>query len=210
MTATLVLAAGFAPAGGARADFGIRPDPGDPALPDFRAGAYDSAGSAETQAGSHPYELSTEFFFNTRDDGNGSQAPDGNVKDITVDLPQGVIGNPQAVPTCAESEFNRPGATLPPPFGANRATFCPVDSQVGVAYLRLYNASEFEWQTPVYNVEPHDDEVAAFAFNVLVVGVRLRASIDPRGGYHVRVVLGQYERGERSQCREIVAVGRSR
>ena len=57
----------------------------------FTASVFESNGTtAVTHAGAHPYEGVTEFQFNTF-----AGMPDGNVKDIRVDLPPGLISNPQ-------------------------------------------------------------------------------------------------------------------
>src|SRR6476469_9491509 len=74
----LVALAVLAPA--ARADFGI---------------ASFSTTVTDTQAGGHP-DLSTLVSFNLAGDGS----PDGRFKDLTVSLPPGFLGNPQAVPEC--------------------------------------------------------------------------------------------------------------
>ncbi len=57
--------------------------------------------------------MSTSFKFTTDQMGN----PVEQAKDVTVDLPSGVIGNPQAIPKCTDADFQN--------FN------CPADSQVG-------------------------------------------------------------------------------
>ena len=47
---------------------------------------------------SHPYALSTSFGFNTVPGSSGHPIPDGDVKDIEVGLPEGLVGNPAATP----------------------------------------------------------------------------------------------------------------
>src|SRR3954464_13618801 len=74
----------------------------------------DKAGDLETQAGATPFTGVTDFSFNT----NGL-TPDGNVKDIRVDLPPGLISNPQATPKCTEAQFPN----------------CPKETQVGTEQL---------------------------------------------------------------------------
>ena len=79
---TLLIAA--APA---RAAFGIQ---------DFAAEVRKADNTTlETQAGAHPFVGVTSFTFNSTASG-----PDGHVKDIRVDLPPGLISNPQATPHC--------------------------------------------------------------------------------------------------------------
>ena len=59
----------------------------------------DSSGDRSSQAGAHP-NLVTEFNLNTAIDQDGFTVADGNVKDVIVDLPPGLVGNPLAVPAC--------------------------------------------------------------------------------------------------------------
>src|SRR3954468_3679692 len=91
VTATLMLAVA-APA--AHAAFGIS---------SFSATVLKSdLTTPETQAGAHPYVGITQFTFNTVP---LLGTPDGNVKDIRVDLPPGLISNPEATPKCSATDF---------------------------------------------------------------------------------------------------------
>jgi hypothetical protein len=69
--------------------------------------------ASSSQAGAHA-DVSTTFMLNQDSLGN----PIDQVKDITAELPPGLVGNPQAAPKCSHVEFEQ--------FN------CPVDSQVGV------------------------------------------------------------------------------
>src|SRR3954452_17778460 len=68
----------------------------------------------ETQAGAHPFVGVTSFTFNSTATG-----PDGHVKDVRVDLPPGLISNPQATPRCTAAQFPN----------------CPKETQVGTEQL---------------------------------------------------------------------------
>ena len=95
-----ILAAGLlalAPAA-ANADFGI---------------SSFSASSSSGQAGAHA-DVTTSFTLNTDDLGN----PVDQLKDVSLDLPPGVIGNPQAAPMCSHKDFQN--------FN------CPADAQIGI------------------------------------------------------------------------------
>src|SRR5689334_20188697 len=80
----------------------------------FTAAVKDKDGNLVTQAGAHPYVGVTSFTFNSTPSG-----PDGNVKDIRVDLPPGLISNPQATPRCTNAQFPN----------------CPRETQVGTEQL---------------------------------------------------------------------------
>jgi hypothetical protein len=162
-------------AGTARADFGIQPDPANPALPDFHADALQSDGvTPYTQAGGHPFELVTSFNFTSTDGIN----PDGHVKDIVVDLPAGFVGNPTVVPTCKYTDLR------------NNAN-CPIQSQIGVLALNVDSGFGFDSPavTPVFNMVPSPGDVATFGFNISNVLTSIHIGIRSDGDYGVRATL---------------------
>jgi uncharacterized repeat protein (TIGR01451 family) len=65
-------------------------------------------GSIDVQAGSHPYQLSVGMALNQvapGEAGDPLRIPAGGEKDISGELPQGVVVNPEAAPKCTEAEF---------------------------------------------------------------------------------------------------------
>jgi hypothetical protein len=174
--AVTVLSVGAA---SAQADFSLVPN-------SFVADAYKADGvTPETQAGAAPYQTSVEFGFNTLPGLNqiwGTLDPDGDVKDIEVNLPAGLIGDPQAVPRCPRTAFVQP-APVP----------CPLATQVGVLHARLSAASggsTFDDATfPVFNVVPRGDDVADFAFSLLGATVHIVANVRSDGDFGVQASL---------------------
>ena len=103
------------------------------------------------QAGAHP-DVTAAFYFNR----NGPN-PDGNVKNIVVKLPPGVVGNPEALDKCAAV-----AAQATPPD-------CPAASQAGMTTLAWglnagsFVGEAFNFQTrPVYAIEARDTVTAEF------------------------------------------------
>src|SRR6185312_5872826 len=94
--ALLACAAAGAGASPARAAFGIT-------SADVYYGEAD--GSPARQAGSHPYEVTSDFRLSTFIDAEGKERPDGGLKDLQVDLPPGIVGIPEATPRCAGADF---------------------------------------------------------------------------------------------------------
>src|SRR4029078_4711998 len=74
-------------------------------LKDFTAEVRDQNGDPYTQAGGHPFEAFTDINFNQHDQ-NGQPVPDESVKTSQVDLPAGLVGNPQNVPQCTREQIN--------------------------------------------------------------------------------------------------------
>jgi hypothetical protein len=113
-----------------------------------------SVSSASSVAGAHA-DLTTDLSFSTRSPSPGREFSDGNLRDLTVDLPPGLVGDPEAVPQCAQTDFV---------LGK-----CPPAAQAGVAAIRL-SLFGFVLPTtvPVFNMEPRsEEETAEIAFSVL-------------------------------------------
>ncbi len=76
------------------AAFGIQPG-------SILAEFVDADGGPETQAGSHPYNLSLSFALATKLNNEGRYRAAEDVRDVAVELPPGVAGNELAVEQCA-------------------------------------------------------------------------------------------------------------
>ncbi len=107
-----------------------------------------------TQAGGHPGALTTKFEFETEEVYNEFleeyfPSPTRDAKDVDVDLPPGLLGNPTAVPRC------------PLKVALGRGKPCPAVTQVGVAVLHIYGGEGLEG--PIVNVTPEAGQSAEFA-----------------------------------------------
>ena len=76
----------------AQADFGIK---------SLSVTAINEDGSIDTQAGSHPYEYTVSFEVNQ----DAEEKVEGKLARLIVDLPAGLVGNPQALPHCSRADF---------------------------------------------------------------------------------------------------------
>jgi len=142
-------------------------------LESFTAEVRDQNGDPFTQAGGHPFEAFTDIDFFTHDE-NGQEVPDESARTIQVDLPAGLVGNPQSVPQCTRDE-------LTTGFGGG----CPQNTQVGVTTLRT--GLGLNVVAPVYNLEPPDGMPAQFGFIALIPPVYINASVRPDGGLRVTI-----------------------
>ena len=129
-----------------------------PNRPCWVAGIYggDYTGTSDTdyytQTGGHPYVGVTDFTV-----ANTSGVPNDSVSNVRVDIPPGLISNPQAVPKCTSAEFPS----------------CPSSTQLGVVQLELYTAGSDQWfGASVYNMVPPAGKVSDYAFNIPVANVR--------------------------------------
>jgi hypothetical protein len=149
--------------------------PAAPGIQVFDASASNQDGSPATQAGGHPYQLTTSFSVNTVVDSHGVILPaGGDIKDIQVDLPAGFIGDPTATSKCTEEQLTfETGA-------------CPPSSQVGVVTLVVpLQESMKTFPAPVYNMVPPPGVPAQFAFTIVTDPVHINASVRSDGDYGV-------------------------
>jgi hypothetical protein len=135
-------------------------------------------GTVDTQAGSHPFAMSTSFALGTRLDAFGEEVPDGDVRDITVKLPPGVVGSAIAVPRCSQELFTRAREDR----DYNKAS-CPEATAVGVAAVAL-PAIRY---VSVYSLVPPPGVPAEFGFNITGVPVVLVPSIRTGEDYGLTV-----------------------
>jgi hypothetical protein len=109
-------------------------------------------GTLDTQAGSHPYEATFSFDLANALQKNGLLLPaGGEPRDIEVDLPPGLIGDPTAVPQCTRSQLLE--------------NTCPQTSMVGVSKATLTGGLPPELGFPVFNMVPPPGAPAELGFN---------------------------------------------
>ena len=141
----------------------------------FQASVTDASRSTPyTQAGGHPYQFTTEFNFATYSASNqeegiwqyGSRAPVGDPKEVTGELPPGLIVNPQGVPHCALASY----------FSEE----CERSTAVGSAGLEFgANEAAFNKFEPIFNLQPEGEfpgelgiTIGGAPFIVVTSGIR--------------------------------------
>ncbi len=88
----------------------------------FEVSFLNEDGTPDTQAGSHPYQFVDAFEMNSHFKRMESDAdspylrePDGVLRDLKVDLPPGLVGDPNATPKkCTGEELRRGYGNCPP------------------------------------------------------------------------------------------------
>lgn len=148
------------------------------AMADFEfaeAGALvnDSSGSYTRQAGAHP-DFTFSFALPKVErlrDGENSVGPDESARDVELDLPVGMIGNPTPFPTCSIQQLvNAP---------VNNQV-CPVESQIGVAKLLVGNTSgTVENSVGIFSLAHGPDVPALFGFNYIGEVATIRPRVRP-------------------------------
>lgn len=143
----------------------------------------DAAGQPDTQAGGHPYAATTWIDFNRFTNPNpalGSAWPVAPVKDVLVDLPPGLVGNPAGVAECTLPELANAESVQEKPL-------CSPASQVGTGLLAI-NGGFFRGDPlAVYNMVPPPNVPARFGFNFAGTVVTLDAELRSGGDYGLSV-----------------------
>jgi hypothetical protein len=140
-------------------------------------------GSPDTQAGSHPFQLTSVLGLKQTGD---PELPPAAVKDLHFDLPPGLIGNPTPFPQCPLRKFLANAQ--------DGEDSCPNDTVVGVASVTIFSGGGsfttlgHETQpVPLFALVPSTGEPARFGFYYLGVPVYLDTSVRTGGDYGVTV-----------------------
>ena len=142
-----------------------------------------SDGSVAQQAGSHPYQVTVDTGFTTVPV-PGSFRNSEQPRDISTELPSGLVINPEATPVkCTEKQLE---------MGAEGGDFCPDASQVGIAVTTTVTSSAPQLAlSPVYNVAPPPGVPAQLAFEPANIGiyVHLQGELRSDGDYGISGVV---------------------
>jgi hypothetical protein len=130
------------------ASFGFRAGPDG-----FEMAARAEGGLPARSAGSHPYALTMHLAFNEAEDARtGETVPDGDLRNLSLELPPGLLLNPLAVSRCTPTDFNRPRLS---PFELSRSgEDCPDQSQLGTAEIETGLEGGAARRFGVFNLQP--------------------------------------------------------
>jgi hypothetical protein len=146
-------------------------------------------GSPSELAGGHPFAVTTRFTIKTRLNGEGREIPSGELKDLRVETPVGLVGIPKATPQCSGVDFADIIKTVDPTL-----PHCSNDTVIGYAVASpSYNPVEpghiVEGPMPLYNLQPPPGVAARFGFVALGVPITLDAALSEKAPYRV-VAMG--------------------
>jgi hypothetical protein len=116
----------------------------------FDFGVTDAGGAPTQKAGGHPDQTTTNFVFASEEAG-GLFLPVEQPRNITVNLPAGMLGNATVTPTCSEAQLV--------------SVTCPDDSAVGI--VSLLDAGVEEFNFPIFNIKAPSGVPAEFGFNAV-------------------------------------------
>jgi hypothetical protein len=147
-----------------------------------------SDGTIDTQAGSHPYQLTTTLDLNQALEFNAkSKRSEGTapflVRDLHFVLPPGLLGNVTVVPQCTGVDFSTiaPGDT----------NLCAGDTAIGVARVTINEPNNFGGDltesVPIFNLTPSAGEPARFGLEIDKVPIVLNTAVRTGKDYAVEV-----------------------
>jgi hypothetical protein len=168
---------------------------GDEATPfgveSYEVASEEEGGAVDTQAGSHPFQLTSTITLNqilekgVSHHGYLSPLPAALAKDLHFDLPPGLIGNPTPFPQCTLHQLLSNSG-----LAGSAETLCPSQTVVGVVRVTINEPALLGEQTlavPLFNLEPSVGEPARFAFRVFSTPVYLDTAVRTGGDYGVTV-----------------------
>jgi uncharacterized repeat protein (TIGR01451 family) len=182
--------------------------PAAPGLDGFSADLNSVNGGVDTQAGDHPFGITTTFDFasvvtpkpknppgsplkehyDVGTYGSELYRPSQEVKDVYVDLPPGFVGNPQDAAQCTETQLQEANVGKPPA--------CPPASRIGSIQLNQAGNIEVSPSTSevnafvsgIYNMVPEHGYPAEFGFSFANQAIIIYAKVVPsNSGYVLRV-----------------------
>ncbi len=147
----------------------------------------DENGDPVTLAGAHPFQMTTRLIFNTTTDGS-TESPDGALKDLTAELPEGLAGIPAATARCSAEDFTTLDRSVEPYLPS-----CSDDSVVGyitaAASFNPFAVGNLEFGSgALYNLAPPPGAVAKFGFYVVEVPVTIEVRLSQEAPYHVEAL----------------------
>ena len=186
----VTVAGGGAPGTSIRRPLTVSDEPTPFGVEDYQLTPENEGGSLETQAGSHPFQLTTTLALNqaftfARYGKTFEPTSPALAKDLHFNLPVGLVGNPTVFPQCTDLQFETRSESN---IYANQ---CPSDTVMGVATVTVnIQPGGFEFITerePLYNLTPSVGEPARFGFDALGNLVILDTSVRTGSDYGVVV-----------------------
>jgi hypothetical protein len=140
-------------------------------IPEWDVWFSNADGTSDTQAGSHPYEATFVTTFNELLNG---KLAGGEARNLEVDLPPGLFGDPGAVPQCTRTQLD--------------GQQCPAQTQIGIDAVGKAlesGGTESLFTLPVYNMVPPAGVPAEFAFSIAGRHAILEAGVRSANGYGI-------------------------
>jgi hypothetical protein len=135
------------------------------------------------KAGGHPYSLTTDVNLELAP-GSGSEPggpfTEGDLRDLDLELPPGLIENPSAVNKCSQERFHT--ARVSPHEASRSGESCPAVSQIGMVEVRSGAEGGGARSFGVFNLDPPPGFPSQIGFSPFGVPIVLSPRIRDLGG----------------------------
>ncbi len=178
---------------------------------EFHAELTGADGESTTGADSRPYQYTTSFAVNLDPAPPGAGQPfvpsEGDLKEIEVALPPGLIGNPTAVKRCTAQQFNTTGGASPGEGDNVTINECPDGSAVGLVVLQQLEGAGGNLKAPIYNLVPPKGMPAQLGFQVLGLPIYINARLRSDGDYGITANLSNITQAKRVTASRVTIWG---
>jgi hypothetical protein len=152
----------------------------------FAAAVVANGGAPDTVPGSHPYQLSLSLALGESGEFEGQAGqgfPDGDLREMRIALPAGMVLNPAALPTCSLAAFRQPRSS---PYEASRSgESCPDATQLGTVAVQSPLEGGRTRRFGLFNLAPAPGMAAQLGFAPYGAPIVLNESLapNPDGSY---------------------------
>jgi hypothetical protein len=156
---------------------------------DFKLIPEEEGGAVSTQAGVHPFQLTSVLALDTSEAAADvkDQEPAGLVKDLAIELPPGLIGNPTPLAQCTDAQFSRQES-------GTKHDECEAQTAIGVVTVaNNVGGGPYMTTVPLFNLTPLVGEPARFGFEVDSLPVTLDTSVRSGSDYGVTVKVSNIQ-----------------
>lgn len=184
---------------------------------DFGALLLGVDGQSSRQAGSIPHQYVTSFAVNTRarfpsapsssTDSRLFDPAGGDVKDVRVALPPGLVGDPTVASRCTAQQFNTSHAVEPFPGSVVVQNECPDGSAVGLVVVEQLEGRGGTIPVPLYNLVPPKGMPAQLGFQVLGAPFYVNTELRTGGDYGITAFVRNTTEIQRVSAATVIVWG---
>jgi hypothetical protein len=176
----VTVSGGNAPTASATQEIHVSPEATPFGIEQFSAVAEDEGGATSSQAGAHPFQLTTTIQLNSgpmTSRGEGVEQP-AQPRNLRFSLPAGLVGNATAAPECKLEDFFA--------INENLVNTCPDEAAIGVSSVTITGLLGFvRVAVPIFNLPPAEGEPARFGFTVAGDPILIDTKVDPDNRYRI-------------------------
>jgi hypothetical protein len=146
----------------------------------FAVRAAAEGGGPATRSGEHPRQL--DFTIGLKQGGEfedqpGVPFPDGDLRDLRIEMPPGLLFNPNALGKCSQEDFHTPRES---PFEESRSgESCQARSQVGTVEVKTSTGGGGSRRFGLFNLAPAPGVAAQLGFSPFGTPVVLDGGLRP-------------------------------